>query len=308
MAINTWGETLNSWDALISTVLATITIQGIPNGPHLITLYNDTTDALVFDGVLTFTSTVATVQLAGNGSTIYTGTWLGDNPPTTGAGLYGTASSINGIANGFNGEPPVADVTAPVITVSGSAVTTITQFGAEPSFTASTDDGSTVFMTGSINASVVGSYVLYFNSTDTAGNVATQVTRTVNVQATVAPGIIQTGYQTVINERLARDEIWQHSDNFWFIEATDDVGNVLDPLSFTSAQYLIFDGTGRIRLSAELGVDIAVQGTGFLIRVSDQILTFTGQFRHQFVLVDSFGNKRPPEFYRRLRVNPVTLQ
>jgi hypothetical protein len=181
MAINTWGETLNSWNDLISTVLATITIQGIPDGDHLITLYNDTTDALVFDGILTFTSTVATVELAGNGSTIYTGTWLGDNPPTTGAGLYGTGSSIDGVANGFNGEP---DVTAPVITVSGSPTTTIA-FGATlPVFTSSTDDGSAVVVNdGGLVNNVAASYAVTFNSTDLAGNIATEVVRTVVVQA-----------------------------------------------------------------------------------------------------------------------------
>jgi hypothetical protein len=293
MAINTWGETLNSWDALISTVLATITIQGIPNGPHLITLYNDTTDALVFDGVLTFTSTVATVELAGNGSTIYTGTWLGDNPPTTGAGLYGTASSINGIANGFNGEPPVADVTAPVITVSGSAVTTITQFGAEPSFTASTDDGSTVFITGSINASVVGSYVLYFNSTDTVGNVATQVTRTVIVQAAVEfvdPSSPSTSTNTVF---------WQHSDNFY--RHTPSISD------YSAVEYIIADRRGNAIVYLTLNNGIYADAGDLIIHVDDAVIDFRGDYYHQLVLFDAVGNKLPPEFITKLRVERVFI-
>ncbi len=90
-----------------STILATLTISGIPDGLQLITLYNDTTDALVYNDNLTFTGGVATVELVGDETTIYTGTWLGDNPPTTGAGLYGVGATINGIANGFNGGTPI---------------------------------------------------------------------------------------------------------------------------------------------------------------------------------------------------------
>jgi hypothetical protein len=78
------------------------------------------------------------------------------------------------------------DTTAPVITVSGNATMTIPFNGTSPTFTSSTDDGSTVVVGGdTVNTGVAGTYVITFNATDTSGNAATQVTRTVIVEAEV---------------------------------------------------------------------------------------------------------------------------
>jgi hypothetical protein len=75
------------------------------------------------------------------------------------------------------------DTTAPVTTVSGPESQTIAYEAPEPTFTSSTDDGSTVVVGGdTVDSSTPATYIITFDSTDDAGNVAIQVTRTVIVE------------------------------------------------------------------------------------------------------------------------------
>lgn len=78
----------------------------------------------------------------------------------------------------------VVDTTAPIITVSGNATTTIPYNGTVPEFTASTDDGSAVVVGGdNVDNATAGTYTITFNATDAAGNQAAEVTRAVIVEA-----------------------------------------------------------------------------------------------------------------------------
>ena len=72
-----------------TTSTAQVTITGITNGTHAIKLWNDATNAILFNGNLTFTDTTATTSLDVAAGTVFVGRWLGDNPPTTGTGIYG---------------------------------------------------------------------------------------------------------------------------------------------------------------------------------------------------------------------------
>ncbi len=86
-----------------------------------------------------------------------------------------------------------ADTTAPVITLIGSATTTI-EVG-----TVYTDAGATAYdnvdgvlipsLSGFVNTNVVGTYTLEYNVSDSAGNAATSAVRTVIVEDTGAPTI-----------------------------------------------------------------------------------------------------------------------
>ena len=87
-----------------------------------------------------------------------------------------------------------ADTTAPVITLTGSATMNLTvgESFTDPGATATDNvDGnltSNIVVTGSVNTSLAGTYTLNYNVSDAAGNAATQVSRTVNVNAdTQAP-------------------------------------------------------------------------------------------------------------------------
>ncbi|MES2007150.1 MAG: immunoglobulin-like domain-containing protein [Patescibacteria group bacterium] len=86
----------------------------------------------------------------------------------------------------------VVDTTVPVITLTGSATVTLTVGGTytEDGATASdiVDPAVVVVIGGDVvDANTVGTYVVTYNATDASGNVAVQVTRTVNVVAAPVP-------------------------------------------------------------------------------------------------------------------------
>ena len=97
----------------------------------------------------------------------------------------------------------VADTTAPVITLNGSATINVNVGSSftDPGATATDNvDGnltSSIVVTGSVNTSSVGTYTLNYNVSDAAGNAATQVSRTVNVVDGTAPVITLTGSATI---------------------------------------------------------------------------------------------------------------
>ena len=77
-----------------------------------------------------------------------------------------------------------ADVTAPVITLTGDATVSVNQNEPYIDPGATADTGETVVVdASSVDTATVGSYMVTYNVTDEAGNAATQVTRTVNVVA-----------------------------------------------------------------------------------------------------------------------------
>lgn len=77
------------------------------------------------------------------------------------------------------------DVTAPVITLNGASSITITVGDAYTDAGATTDDGSTVVVSGTVDNNTAATYTITYNAIDGAGNPATPVTRTVIVQAAV---------------------------------------------------------------------------------------------------------------------------
>src|SRR5207249_9406554 len=96
----------------------------------------------------------------------------------------------------------VGDTTPPVITLRGSTSvsveigSTYTDAGATASDNVDGNITSKIVTFNPVNTSLVGTYTVTYNVSDTAGNAATQVTRTVNVVHTGAP-IIQMQDTTV---------------------------------------------------------------------------------------------------------------
>ncbi len=75
----------------------------------------------------------------------------------------------------------VVDTTAPIITLMGDNPQTIELGSGYIELGATIDDGSNVIINTSDFVDAVGSYTIRYNATDASGNVATEVTRTVNV-------------------------------------------------------------------------------------------------------------------------------
>ena len=135
--------------------------------------------------------------------------------------------------------PLVIDINAPLITLNGAdpinlfVGDTYTEPGA--TWTDAADGTGDAIVSGdTVNTGVAGTYTVRYNKTDTAGNAAAEVTRTVNVQATApAPstgggsgtittaatstisvlGIVEGGSSTdFVTERLYRSILLRESD------------------------------------------------------------------------------------------------
>jgi hypothetical protein len=158
-------------------------------------------DAYAVSGITAARETATSILVTHNAAIVTVcRLYYGKEPVITGILLDNSTLNLPIVPTTLN--VTAADVTAPIITVSGNATTTIPFNGTAPTFTSSTDDGSAVVVGGdTVNTGVAGTYVITFNSTDASGNVATQVTRTVIVQAEVvsntAPTIAAIGNQSV---------------------------------------------------------------------------------------------------------------
>jgi hypothetical protein len=102
---------------------------------------------------------------------------------------YTATDAAKNIATEVTRTVNVTDQTAPVITVTGTNPVTITQGSvytdAGATATDNVDATVTVNSTGTVDTNTVGVYTITYSATDVAGNVATPVTRTVNVVAPV---------------------------------------------------------------------------------------------------------------------------
>ncbi|WP_299195773.1 immunoglobulin-like domain-containing protein [uncultured Amphritea sp.] len=129
-------------------------------------------------------------------STTYDFTGLTDTTPysvTVSAVDAAGNESDQSAADTFTTVTP--DTNAPVITLLGSSTPTIAHDSVwtDPGATAYDDeDGditASIVVTGTVDTGSVGSYVLSYNVSDSAGNSATQVQRTVSVTDQVAPTV-----------------------------------------------------------------------------------------------------------------------
>ncbi|EDP97048.1 S8 family serine peptidase [Kordia algicida OT-1] len=153
----------------------------------------------------------------------------------------------------------VADTVAPVITLNGAATINLTVGDSftDPGATATDNvDGnltSSIVVTGSVNTSVEGTYTLNYNVSDAAGNAATQVSRTVNVNAassgSCAGQVSSFPYSEGFENTLGA---WTQStadDINWTVDASGTPSSNTGPSSATEGSYYIFveasgNGTG----------------------------------------------------------------
>ncbi|MDB4808002.1 DUF5011 domain-containing protein [Verrucomicrobia bacterium] len=96
--------------------------------------------------------------------------------------------------------PAVADTTAPVITLTGSASVSLELGATYTDAGATADGGEAVTTSGTVNVNTAGVYTLTYSASDASGNAATSVTRTVTVTDTTAPVITLSGSAAVAHE------------------------------------------------------------------------------------------------------------
>ncbi len=197
----------NSSSAMaIATVTAT---DGIPLTITSITSDATTLGALKVGDTITFTLTPSLAEIEAtidgtfnsqllNWSTVnngitYTATYTvseGDADQTTLLQITNIVitDSAGNTSLPFDGTDilKTIDANSPVITLHGANPQTIMLGAGYTELGATTSDGSLVTINAAEFTNVVGTYSIYYESTDTSGNTATQVVRTVNViEATI---------------------------------------------------------------------------------------------------------------------------
>ena len=119
----------------------------------------------------------------------------------------------------------IPDNTPPVITLNPPNPQTIELGIGYTELGATTDDGSPVTINDSAFVDTLGSYTIYYDSEDLAGNEADQVTRTVNVVDTIEPEITtldQTFEATAVDTPLT-------SDDYGIATVIDNSGEIITP-------------------------------------------------------------------------------
>ena len=136
----------------------------------------------------------------GNGTITATGSVDIDTPGSYMLSYNYTDTSGNA-ASTVTRTVTVVDTTAPVITLNG--VVSVTHEAGQlylddnATWSDHVDGSESITATGSVDIDTPGSYVLSYNYTDTSGNAASTVTRTVTVVDTTAPVITLNGDESV---------------------------------------------------------------------------------------------------------------
>ena len=123
---------------------------------------------------------------------------------------------------------------------------------------------------GSVNANIVGIYVLSYTRVDTAGNVSNTVTRTVNVLAipdTISPVVTLVGSGSI---SLVQNAIYGESGAVW-TDNVDGSGSILIPT--TGTVNTAVPGTYVLTYSM---VDVAGNISNTVIRTVTVITSFVG--------------------------------
>ncbi|WP_179365597.1 Ig-like domain-containing protein [Nitrosarchaeum sp. AC2] len=116
---------------------------------------------------------------------------------TPNIGFFGTDTMSYIVSDGIINQYGIGVVTFTVIDVIPPIITVIPisaniELGSSPPSLLSgvtTNDGSPITVTGSVDVNTIGDYVIYYDSTDINGNAAIQQSRTYHVVDTVAPNV-----------------------------------------------------------------------------------------------------------------------
>ena len=190
-----------------AAVPVTRTVNVVDTTAPVITLLGD--NPMTIEVGTTFTDPGATASDAGDGD-LTSSIAIVNNVDTSTVGTYTVTYNVSDTSG--NAAVPVTrtvnvvDTTVPVITLLGDTTVTIevgatyTDSGATAADNYDGDLTSSIAIVNNVDTSTVGTYTVTYNVSDTSGNAAVSVTRTVNVVDTTVPVITLLGDTTVTIE------------------------------------------------------------------------------------------------------------
>ena len=160
-------------------------------------------------------------------------------------------SSCGGGSYGLDSQPPL-DTTPPVITLLGNNPQVITTGTAYPELGATAMDdvdddisGSIVIDSSAVDTSAAGSYSVTYDVTDSSGNTADTVIRTVTVQDLPATDVQRVFSQLTFNSPVALVQA-PGDDTQWFAVEQSGVIRVFDNVPTASSSTVFVDISGRV--------------------------------------------------------------
>jgi hypothetical protein len=136
---------------------------------------------------------------------------------------YNVSDAAGNAATQVSRTVNVSDGTAPIITLNGASTTnltvgdTYTEQGATATDNVDGNLTSSIITTGTVNTNLAGTYTVNYNVSDAAGNAATQVSRTVNVN-NVSTGGCTDGVST-----FPYSEGFENTLGAWTQSSADDI-------------------------------------------------------------------------------------
>lgn len=104
---------------------------------------------------------------------------------------------------------------------------------------------------------------------------------------------------------MSEGSFYQHCDNIFPTTVRDEEGTVIPAGQFTAAEYTMKSMNGDVLIQKTLGDGINVEGDDFVTHLDDAEMTFAGSVKHQFIVFDQAGNRLPPVFIGKEKVNPT---
>ena len=199
--IGTYTLTYNVSDASgNAAVPVTRTVNVVDTTVPVITLLGDTTVTIEVGATYTDSGATAADNYDGD---LTSSIAIVNNVDTSTVGTYTVTYNVSdtsgNAADSVTRTVNVVDTTVPVITLLGDTTVTIevgatyTDSGATAADNYDGDLTSSIAIVNNVDTSTVGTYTVTYNVSDTSGNAAVPVTRTVNVVDTTAPVITLLG-------------------------------------------------------------------------------------------------------------------
>lgn len=206
----------------------------------IISLTGDATISVIQGGAYTELGATWADNLDGSGDATVTGT-VDTSTIGTYAVSYNYTDNQGNIATTVTRTINVVeapDTEKPVITLTGDAEISVIQgdtYTEQGAIWVDNKDGTgDATVSGSVDTSTVGTYTITYNYTDTAGNIATEVTRTVNVEVVGSPPAAFSVPDLIVNENTVVNHEVSPSGGDW----TTTVTNLMSPLTL-SGNYIV---------------------------------------------------------------------